>query len=78
MSKSRMSDYEESNKQITISIPQGWADNHINLIASKIMGSCVGLMIPYDVKRFELIQHRIESIIYSYIEEAPSERKYKP
>lgn len=58
------------NDKILITIPQGWADNHIERIAEKIMGGCIGILLPYDEQRFKLIQHRLESIIYNYIEES--------
>jgi hypothetical protein len=59
----------KKNNSITISIPQGWSDNHIEEIADKIYSGCIGLMIPYDEKRSKLIKYRIESIIYNHIKE---------
>lgn len=64
-------------KEITIKVPQGWDDNHIEHLAEKIMGGCVGLLMPYDKERFKLLQHRIESVIYSYIEEVTAQQDNK-
>lgn len=65
------------SKEITIKLPQGWNDNHIQHLAEKIMGGCVGLLVPYDKTRFELLQHRIESVIYNYIEESAPRKANK-